>query len=275
MRESSGIGKPCTVNTTTPIPTPALLEILFECDDAGRPLEDASHPTGFKVVPHVRIVQGSSYDNAANLAPDYFNTTIRRHEGSRLADQEVRGMILLDVPGALWKYAWIRRAELAPKLEVIGIGVDPAGSKGRDSAETGIIGAGRASSKTVYMLDDKSGLWSPREWALEVICMYDKLGADVVICERDYGGDMVRAQVLTVAQLPEVVMERRERGTTRPIKIVDVNARGSKRDRAKVVCGLWEQGRVVHVGDPRRWVDLEHQLMHTDPAKPHKKQLTS
>lgn len=271
MRESSGAGKPCTVNTTTPIPTPALLEILFECDSAGRPLQDASHSTGFKVLPHVRIVHGSSYDNAANLAPDYFLTTIRRHEGSRLADQEVRGMILLDVPGALWRYSWIRRVESAPKLEVIGIGVDPAGSAGRDSAETGIIGAGRVNS-TVYMLDDRSGLWSPREWALEVIRMYDRLGADFVVCERDYGGDMVRSQVLTVAELPEVIMERRERGTTRAIKLIDVNARGSKRDRARVVCGLWEQGWVKHVGDPRRWVGLEHQLTHTDPAKPHKKQ---
>lgn len=273
MREG-GIEEPCTVNTTTPLPTPALLACLFELDASGRPLPDPTSPLGFKQLAHVRVVVGSSYDNAANLSPGYIETTLGRHRGTRLGRQEIDGQILLDIPGALWRYAWIKRCEEAPKLDKIVVGVDPAGSTGNDSAETGIVGAGWAEKpKHGYLLGDKSGRHSPVGWARAAIDLYDELGADAILAETNFGGAMVRSQVELVSLLPEVVAERRARGTTRPVKILEVTARGSKNDRARTVCGLWEQGRVHHVGDPRIWLPLEHQLTHFDPAKPRKGQL--
>jgi phage terminase large subunit-like protein len=262
-----------TINTTTPLPTKELLELLFECDDAGRPLPDPSSPTGYKVLPHVRIVHGNSYENAANLSADYINTTLERHKGTRLGEQEIGGGILLDVPGALWRYAWIQRAEVAPQLDTIVIGIDPAGSDNDESAETGIVGVGLVQrSSQFYGLADSSGLHSPVAWARASIDMYDELHADLILAEINYGGAMVKTQVELVARLPEVVAARRARGCERPIKIEEVTARGSKEDRARTVCGLWEQGRVFHVGDARRWIDVEHQFTHWDPTRPRRKQ---
>jgi phage terminase large subunit-like protein len=265
--------KPRTINTTTPLPTPALLERLFECDSAGRPEPDVHSPSGFRVLPHVRVVHGDSYQNAANLSADYIATTLARHKGTRLGAQEIGGGILLDIPGALWRYGWIRRIDDAPQLDKIVIGIDPAGSAGNDSAETGIIGAGLVQkSSGFYLLGDRSGLHSPLAWARAAIDLFDELGADLILAERNFGGDMVRSQIELVALLPDVVAARRARGTTREVKVEDVTARGSKSDRARTVAGLWEQGRVFHVGDSRRWVDLEHQQTHWDPTRPRRGQ---
>lgn len=274
MREGGGPDdQPRTINTTTPLPIPALLRRLFVCDDAGRPLPDPDSPSGYQVLEHVRVVHGSSYDNAANLSAAYVHKTLARHAGTRLGHQEIGGGILLDVPGALWQYGWFRRLEVAPKIDKIVIGVDPAGSNGNDSAETGIIAAGIEAKKMHgHLLADRSGLHSPREWAEAVIDLYDELGADLVLAETNFGGAMIRSQVELVAQLPEVIAKRRARSANRPIKLLEFTARGSKEDRALTVCGLWEQGRIRHVGPARRWVDLEHQQTHWDPAKPRRKQ---
>ncbi|MCA9683238.1 MAG: hypothetical protein KC457_13645, partial [Myxococcales bacterium] len=63
-------------------------------------------------------------------------------------------------------------------------------------------------------------------------------------------------------------------GRPRPVVYEDVNARKGKIQRAELVCGRWERGEVFHVGDSRQWVALEHQLTHTDPSKPIRKQRT-
>jgi phage terminase large subunit-like protein len=45
---------------------------------------------------------GSSYDNAANLAPAFLAAIIDRYRGTRLGRQEINAEILADVEGALW-----------------------------------------------------------------------------------------------------------------------------------------------------------------------------
>ena len=271
MREGDA---PRTVNTTTPLATRALLAAAFELDEAGRPIPDPDHPTRFRPLPHVRIVVGSTYDNRANLAPSFLATTVDRYAGTRLGQQEIDAAILLDEPGALWRSDWFRRLDDAPELGDRIVAVDPAGSRGSDSAHTGIIAAGldAHSPRLAYLLDDRSGEWSPGEWARMAIELADEVGAERIVAERNYGGDMVRSQILLVQALPEVVAERRARGHSRPVEVVDLVAQGSKDERARVARGLWEQGRVIHVGPSRRWLDLEHQMTHHNPAQPRRGQ---
>lgn len=48
---------------------------------------------------------GSSYDNKANLDPEWYENLMEKYEGTRLGRQEIAAEILDDVPGALWTRA--------------------------------------------------------------------------------------------------------------------------------------------------------------------------
>ena len=268
---------PKTINTTTPLPDPLLLRELFALDPHGHPLADPSHPTGYKVLPHVRIVTGSSYDNAANLAPDFVRVTLRKLAASDIGKQEIHGAILLDVPGALWRRDDFRHEDVASitaharTLSRVSIGVDPAGSSKSTSAETGIV-AGGIDGTRVDLLEDRSGHYGPEEWGRVVIDLYDELQADDVCAETNFGAEMVRSTIDLVSRLPDVVRARRERGTTRPIIVSEVTSSTHWAERARYVQPRWRAGQVRHVGDPRGWVALEHQMTHGRPEVPKKDQ---
>src|ERR1700745_1569694 len=44
----------------------------------------------------VAVTRGSTYENRANLAPDFVDRIIRKYEGTRLGRQELQGELLLD-----------------------------------------------------------------------------------------------------------------------------------------------------------------------------------
>jgi phage terminase large subunit-like protein len=66
------------------------------------------------------VVTGSSYENARNLDPRWFDDVLSRYEGTRLGRQEINAEILEDVPGALWTRAILDKCcvELAGEMEV-------------------------------------------------------------------------------------------------------------------------------------------------------------
>jgi phage terminase large subunit-like protein len=102
--------KPRVIVTTTPRST-ALIRML-----AGR--KDGS----------VVITRGSTFDNAANLAPSALVELQARYNGTRLGRQELYGEILDDVEGALWTRGLIDRNRIptAPTMARIVVSVDPA-----------------------------------------------------------------------------------------------------------------------------------------------------
>src|SRR5208282_4749234 len=75
---------PRQVITTTPRPIPLIRDFL------------AREGHG------VAVTRASTYANRANLAPGFFNSVVKRYEGTRLGRQELNAEILDDVPGALW-----------------------------------------------------------------------------------------------------------------------------------------------------------------------------
>jgi phage terminase large subunit-like protein len=81
MRETSS-DRPRILVTTTPRPIPILAQI--------------------ERLPSTVVVQGSSYENARNLDPRWFDDALTRYEGTRLGRQEIDAEILDDTPGALW-----------------------------------------------------------------------------------------------------------------------------------------------------------------------------
>jgi predicted phage terminase large subunit-like protein len=190
-------------------------------------------------------------DNVANLSQTAVDELLRRYEGTELGRQELEGDILGDVPGALVKRDQIQygaapkryndRQELVPDYTRIVVAIDPAGTYGPDSDETGIV-VGAVRESLGFVLDDLSGRFSPQDWATRAIKAYEEHQADAIVVERNYGGDMVRHTLQSV-------------GFTG--RIIEVVASRGKTLRAEPVTAKYEQGLIYHL---RPFPELEDQL---------------
>jgi phage terminase large subunit-like protein len=209
---------PRIIVTTTPRPTPLIRAL------AGR--KDGS----------VVTTKGSTFDNAANLAPAALLELQARYNNTRLGRQELYGEILEDVEGALWTKGLIDRAKLdkAPPLSRIVVSIDPAITNTDASDETGIIVCGADASGHGYVLGDYSFRGSPLDWASKAVAVFDEYKADSLLVEVNQGGDMVSA-----------VLKQIRLG----LPIREVRAHVGKRLRAEPVAAMYEQGRIHHIGD--------------------------
>jgi phage terminase large subunit-like protein len=216
--------------TTTPRAVPLIRELL-------------RRPTCY-------VVRGSSYENQANLAGQWFDEVIRPYEGTRLGRQEVYGELLDDVPGALWTREQIEqcRVQRRDSLRRIVVAIDPATKSKETSDETGIVVAGVGFNGHGYVLEDASGRYSPDAWARKAIELYRKYEADRIVAEENQGGDMVQHTLRTVDKL---------------VSYRGVHAAKAKVARAEPVAALYEQGRAHHVGS---FPGLEDQMCTWDAS---------
>lgn len=151
---------------------------------------------------------------------------------------EILAEDLDDDPRALWSREIIKETRIIhpPPLTRIAVGVDPQGSI--ISGETGIVVAGAAERQDGqlhgYLLEDGSIGGSPVTWATQAVTLYHKYEADVLVCESNFGGDMVEGTVKSVD--PRV-----------PVKLV--RASRGKMARAEPIATLMEKGRIHHVGE--------------------------
>lgn len=181
----------------------------------------------------------STQDNRAYLADGFLEEVQERYAGTRLGRQELEGVMLADVDGALWTSARLEgcRVNKAPQLDRIVVAVDPpAGASAKSDAcgivVAGIVSQGPVSDWKIYVLEDASvqGV-SPNEWAAAGIAAMDRHGADRLVAEVNQGGAMVETIVRSID--PAVPY----RG---------VHATRGKAMRAEPVAALYEQGRVRH-----------------------------
>ena len=211
------IGKnPRVAIATTPRPTKVIRDLL------GREGRD------------VVVTRGSTLENRDNLAPAYIEQIIERYKGTRLERQEVFGEVLEDTPGALWNRDTLEstRVDAAPKdMQRIVVAIDPAGSSEEGADESGIIVAGMGQDGHAYVLEDLSGRYTPTEWARRALGAFHVWKADRIVCETNYGGEMVRATIEAV-------------DPTVPVKPI-TSSRG-KVLRAEPIAALFEQ-RKAHV----------------------------
>jgi phage terminase large subunit-like protein len=218
---------PRVLISTTPRPTMLLKSIMAD--------------------PTTVTTRGRTFDNSANLASKFISHIQRKYTGTRLGRQELDAEVLEDIEGALWKRSVIddlriTEAQLPPLTRCI-VAIDPAISSEDNSNETGIICAGLGENGHAYVLDDASGVYSPRQWALEAISLYRARRADRIIGERNQGGEMVEN---TIRQIESGISYR------------SVWATKGKFVRAEPVSALYEQGRVHHVG---AFPQLEDQMV--------------
>lgn len=178
--------------------------------------------------------------NRAYLADSFLADIQERYAGTRLGRQELDGVLLSDVAGALWSTKSIEatRVTKVPELDRIVVAVDPPAGAGASSDACGIVVAGIVSHGPIgdwkiYVLEDASVQGaSPNEWAAAAIAAMDRHNAERMVAEVNQGGDMVRTIVHSLD--PSV-----------PYRAV--HATRGKSMRAEPVAALYEQGRVFHV----------------------------
>lgn len=221
----------------------------------------------------VRVTTGNTFENAANLSAVTLDELRRRYGGSRLGQQELDGVILDDVVGALWNGEMVASTrlgeeEIEPEYLLtasgceVAVAVDPsvaaAGSEHMD--ETGIIAGarvthcpcGRASRREphVLILADGSLRDGPVAWGRAAVRTARAYNARIIFGEVNNGGDLVRLNIMAA-------WNATADDTRRPPRYEAVHASRGKKMRAEPVATLYDQGRVHHVGS---LVELEHQM---------------
>ncbi len=199
------------------------------------------------------IVTGWSTDaNAENLAPQFLGRVKRRYAGTRLGKQEIEGLLLDDVEGALWTMALIDAGRIDSVdlglLDRIVTAVDPnvtdADANGQTEAdEAGIVVAGMARECPVcgpdergghlFVIADRTTPLGPSSWPGLAVAAHDEFGGDGIVAETNNGGDLVVGAI---------------RAVDPRIPVSKVVASRGKRTRAEPVAQLYEQGRAHHVG---------------------------
>lgn len=207
--------------TTTPRPIKLIKELWKD-------------PTVIKTI-------GSTVENRSNLADSFIHYVYDKYSGTRLGRQELEGEILFDTPGALFSYSNLDqyRVSKAPELKQVVVAIDPAVTANEESNETGIVIAGINEDDHGYLLEDKSGLYSPQEWGEIAVKAYEKYKADYIVAEVNNGGDLVANNIKQVGKALGY----------KHIPVKSVHATKGKWLRAEPVSTLYEQGKISHVGN--------------------------
>jgi len=194
--------------------------------------------------------------NRAHLAASFLAEVRARYGGTRLGRQELDGVLLEEVEGALWTAAMLDAARVAvvPPLDRVVVAVDPPVTGHARSDACGIVvagvqAAGPPQDWRAYVLEDATLAGaSPDEWARAAIAAMRRHGAERLVAEVNQGGALVESVIRQVDGLVPYKALRASRG---------------KAARAEPVAALYEQGRVAHVGG---LAALEEQMCRMTPT---------
>jgi len=233
--------RPHAIASTTPRPKKVIREIVKEARKG-----DGRY-----------ILSAGSTDTNPFLNEEVKIELYKDFAGTRMGRQELHGELLEDVDGALWSGELIDMHRVQPggfedRYDRIVVAIDPAATEGGD--EHGIIVMGLKWTWEEYVvtpyphlphafvLEDGSLNGSPNAWGKKAKQLYEKWEADLIVAERNNGGDMVASVLYGI-------------DSSLPVKLV-VATRGKTR-RAEPIANLYEQGRIHHVG---MFAKLEDQM---------------
>ncbi len=200
--------------------------------------------------PSTVITHAPTEANRAYLAASFLTEVQTRYGGTRQGQQELEGLLIEDVQGALWTSEQIEacRIETMPQMSRIVVAIDPpvTSTKSSDTCGIVVVGAiteGAPQNWRAVVLEDASvqGV-SADQWARTAIAAMERHKADRLVAEVNQGGDLVESVLRTVDAL---------------VPYKRVTATKNKAIRAEPVAALYEQGRVAHV---RGLQKLEEQM---------------
>lgn len=201
--------------------------------------------------PSTVVTHAPTDANRAYLAASFLEQVQARYGGTAMGAQELQGLLLEDVAGALWTTAALEagRLDAAPRLQRIVVAVDPPVTGHGKSDECGIVVVGAVTEGPpqnwhAVVLEDASVKGaSPDQWARAAIAAMQRHGADRLVAEVNQGGDLVEGVIRQIDPLVPFRAVRASRG---------------KGIRAEPVSALYEQGRVAHL---RGLAALEAQMV--------------
>lgn len=230
--------QPQIMITTTPKRVENLKKILKEAEE--RPEK-------------VLVARGSTADNVANLSRAYVDAIYGIYGGTKLAQQELEGIMLEAIDGALWSEVVlddfrVNSVPVGNPLRVVGVDPTVAESPGD---ECGIVVACATGERDLYkrqawVLEDATIQGSPDVWAKRAVDTAKKWGAPIVV-EKNQGGTLVRNAISQIDG---------------NIPVFDVWSKQGKKLRAEPISLAYQQGRIHHVGF---LADLESQMVSWDP----------
>jgi phage terminase large subunit-like protein len=190
--------------------------------------------------PSTVITHAPTDANRAHLAASFLAEVNARYAGTSQGRQELEGLLLEDVDGALWTTAMLDRGRVdsLPQFSRIVVAIDPSVSDGKGSDECGIVVVGAVIDgppqnwRAVVLEDASLQRASPDTWARAAIAAMDRHKADRLVAEVNQGGALVTSVI---------------RGIDALVPIKTVHAVQGKSMRAEPVAALYEQGRVAHV----------------------------
>lgn len=204
--------------------------------------------------PRILLRRGKTSDNAGNLSTDYLDTIYGLYEGTSLAKQELEGLLLDAVEGALWTDGMLdpHRAKDVPENLAYVVAVDPSVAENpKDECGIVVIGATRHRqyhARRAYVVADLTVHASPEVWA-EVAAKAARQWNAPIVAERNQGDHLVTMAL---------------RNVDPDIRVLPVRAQVGKALRAEPVSLAYEQGRVHHVG---MLTDLETQMVTWVPGE--------
>ncbi len=196
-------------------------------------------------------------DNQENIAPEYLQLLDGYSE--RKKRRFLRGEYADDNPGALFSEPIVDRNRITdgkiPEMVRIVVAVDPSGADDENNADNDEIGIGAVGLGTdgkAYVLEDNTVKAGPATWGGVTVDTYERLKANVVVGEKNFGGAMVEFVIQTAAKAKQM----------RPIPFKYTTSSRGKHIRAEPVSALYEQNKVCHVGYHQ---ELEEELYGMGP----------
>lgn len=191
----------------------------------------------------VVLVTGSTMRNRGNLPSSYLDLMAALYAGTKIGRQELEGLLLDDIEGALWTDALINEYRHKSTLLEVGrlpfrvLAVDPSVAE-NPKDECGLVVVGATATRHLhkreaYVLEDATIHGSPGVWAKAAVETAKKWKVAGIVAEGNQGAELVRMAIQAVDPTMRVFM---------------VHARQNKALRAEPVVTAYEKGRVHHVG---------------------------
>lgn len=227
LAQKSGLKNRVFIDENPPKKTHWTYKLFFQ------KLDPSDKSTLIKNPDDYGYIQMNPGDNLQNISEDYVEMleSLPKDKRKRFLEGEFSD----EEKGALFSEANFNKNRLTrhPELKEVVVSIDPATTVSDNSDETGITVEGKGFDNRGYLLEDRSGKYTPREWAEIGVKLFNKYEANMIVAEKNQGGDMVKHTLQTVS--PNI-----------PVKLV--HASKGKILRAEPISALYDDDKISHVG---------------------------